>query len=115
MLAGAHNRTSARAGVRNAYRRGVPKSGLPVAYPQVPPLGASAAGGLSAHRRRPVTLLAANSLRPPQVGMSILLRFMPRRAGRSVGGGPRGCSLVSVSYTHLRAHETRHDLVCRLL
>ena len=22
---------------------------------------------------------------------------------------------VSVSYTHLRAHETRHDLVCRLL
>jgi DNA-binding beta-propeller fold protein YncE len=35
-----------------------------------------------------------HSLRPPQVGMSILLRFMPRRAGRSVGGGPRGCSLV---------------------
>src|SRR5659263_228858 len=24
-------------------------------------------------------------------------------------------SLISVSYTHLRAHETRHDLVCRLL
>src|SRR5450759_620575 len=23
--------------------------------------------------------------------------------------------IVSVSYTHLRAHETRHDLVCRLL
>src|SRR5450756_2661825 len=23
--------------------------------------------------------------------------------------------LESVSYTHLRAHETRHDLVCRLL
>src|SRR5450756_654207 len=23
--------------------------------------------------------------------------------------------LTSVSYTHLRAHETRHDLVCRLL
>src|SRR5450756_1230740 len=23
--------------------------------------------------------------------------------------------LVPVSYTHLRAHETRHDLVCRLL
>ena len=23
--------------------------------------------------------------------------------------------LDSVSYTHLRAHETRHDLVCRLL
>src|SRR5450756_2968980 len=23
-------------------------------------------------------------------------------------------TIVSVSYTHLRAHETRHDLVCRL-
>src|SRR5450756_3048343 len=29
---------------------------------------------------------------------------------------PEGAALVSaVSYTHLRAHETRHDLVCRLL
>src|SRR5450759_44403 len=26
-----------------------------------------------------------------------------------------GQPLVAVSYTHLRAHETRHDLVCRLL
>ena len=26
---------------------------------------------------------------------------------------PGGCN--PVSYTHLRAHETRHDLVCRLL
>src|SRR5659263_80303 len=25
------------------------------------------------------------------------------------------CSSSAVSYTHLRAHETRHDLVCRLL
>src|SRR5450756_2795307 len=24
-------------------------------------------------------------------------------------------SVIPVSYTHLRAHETRHDLVCRLL
>src|SRR5450759_5776920 len=24
-------------------------------------------------------------------------------------------NLLPVSYTHLRAHETRHDLVCRLL
>src|SRR5450759_3428289 len=24
-------------------------------------------------------------------------------------------NIASVSYTHLRAHETRHDLVCRLL
>src|SRR5450756_3029679 len=30
------------------------------------------------------------------------------RSGGQAGHGP-------VSYTHLRAHETRHDLVCRLL
>src|SRR5665648_1226992 len=43
-------------------------------------------------------------------------------------GNPRECEMAwqageipvlidpeSVSYTHLRAHETRHDLVCRLL
>src|SRR5450759_5722297 len=28
---------------------------------------------------------------------------------------PRNDRLEPVSYTHLRAHETRHDLVCRLL
>src|SRR5450756_4111 len=27
----------------------------------------------------------------------------------------RSCCTRPVSYTHLRAHETRHDLVCRLL
>src|SRR5450759_1213513 len=33
------------------------------------------------------------------------------KAGRS----PRYIGkLIAVSYTHLRAHETRHDLVCRL-
>src|SRR5665648_1214990 len=26
-----------------------------------------------------------------------------------------GIAVIAVSYTHLRAHETRHDLVCRLL
>src|SRR5428012_22919 len=31
--------------------------------------------------------------------------------GRAVAGG----NTQTVSYTHLRAHETRHDLVCRLL
>ena len=30
-------------------------------------------------------------------------------------GGRSPVSTISVSYTHLRAHETRHDLVCRLL
>src|SRR5450759_3390344 len=27
---------------------------------------------------------------------------------------PLDCPVCAVSYTHLRAHETRHDLVCRL-
>src|SRR5450756_1770953 len=44
--------------------------------------------------------------------------------GMRIGGGQEigmACDfsvaqdLASVSYTHLRAHETRHDLVCRLL
>src|SRR5450759_5884320 len=29
--------------------------------------------------------------------------------------GIKPVSVEAVSYTHLRAHETRHDLVCRLL
>ena len=35
-------------------------------------------------------------------------------ASRAAAGGP-GLALVPVSYTHLRAHETRGNLVCRLL
>src|SRR5450756_1997413 len=31
------------------------------------------------------------------------------------GCGFIGSCFIPVSYTHLRAHETRHDLVCRLL
>src|SRR5450756_922347 len=34
---------------------------------------------------------------------------------RSMGHLNLSQPLGSVSYTHLRAHETRHDLVCRLL
>src|SRR5450759_5877462 len=30
-------------------------------------------------------------------------------------GGKVWINIYPVSYTHLRAHETRHDLVCRLL
>src|SRR5659263_736936 len=48
-----------------------------------------------------------------------------RRKGRAQRSGCHPCRAVAqlvahrspkpVSYTHLRAHETRHDLVCRLL
>src|SRR5665648_1200794 len=36
-----------------------------------------------------------------------LLHSLPERIAAAAN--------VAVSYTHLRAHETRHDLVCRLL
>src|SRR5450756_3013747 len=39
-------------------------------------------------------------------------------AGPVGGSGKQGAFsawIPAVSYTHLRAHETRHDLVCRLL
>src|SRR5450756_1226853 len=36
---------------------------------------------------------------------------VPREQGHYAGRP----AVAAVSYTHLRAHETRHDLVCRLL
>src|SRR5450756_2925839 len=39
----------------------------------------------------------------------------PRIAMLSYSTGESGTGADAVSYTHLRAHETRHDLVCRLL
>eukprot|EP00656_Telonema_subtile_P004072 TRINITY_DN11850_c0_g2_i1.p1 TRINITY_DN11850_c0_g2~~TRINITY_DN11850_c0_g2_i1.p1 ORF type:complete len:292 (-),score=49.72 TRINITY_DN11850_c0_g2_i1:3-878(-) len=41
---------------------------------------------------------------------------LPRCAGSGIGATPRRpCGVDAVSYTHLRAHETVLDLVCRLL
>src|SRR5450759_3046657 len=50
------------------------------------------------------------------------VEHLPPHAGRVVGGrfgvvvvlreGHAGSEVDPVSYTHLRAHETRHDLVC---
>ena len=40
--------------------------------------------------------------------------FLVDVAGRPLHEVFAGSS-ITVSYTHLRAHETRHDLVCRLL
>src|SRR5450756_2798258 len=47
---------------------------------------------------------------PTEAGVSLdaILRF-----GATIP--TLGICLGPVSYTHLRAHETRHDLVCRLL
>src|SRR5450756_2074298 len=43
----------------------------------------------------------------------VLLKELPAAIKESVSAYV-GC-LAAVSYTHLRAHETRHDIVCRLL
>src|SRR5450756_719460 len=40
--------------------------------------------------------------------------LQPSDPGRA-GHGTEIADIHPVSYTHLRAHETRHDLVCRLL
>src|SRR5450756_3033704 len=56
-------------------------------------------------------------LMPERRGMSCRANGLPRRLAKAV----RELASVlmrmpnPVSYTHLRAHETRHDLVCRLL
>src|SRR5450756_103072 len=56
-----------------------------------------------------------------------LIHYNPRRLKRAVWDSQENhdvysvnhvrasCGYGAVSYTHLRAHETRHDLVCRLL
>src|SRR5450756_1436967 len=56
---------------------------------------------------------------------SLLPHKVPRGPVSDMLTGPLGCQTSGyailrtvpepVSYTHLRAHETRHDLVCRLL
>src|SRR5450756_2433374 len=45
---------------------------------------------------------------------AVVIRHAMSGAPHRLAGWVRG-SVVTVSYTHLRAHETRHDLVCRLL
>src|SRR5450756_1086201 len=48
--------------------------------------------------------LSYRSVDPATAEQRVLDLFVQRTYG-----------VMSVSYTHLRAHETRHDLVCRLL
>src|SRR5665648_1162017 len=43
------------------------------------------------------------------------ITLLDQLAEQLIGYGTNVVAIKSVSYTHLRAHETRHDLVCRLL
>src|SRR5450756_3250906 len=48
-------------------------------------------------------------------GLAVGRRLPPAASFSWMPMTTKGASRSSVSYTHLRAHETRHDLVCRLL
>ena len=47
--------------------------------------------------------------------LGFLIWFRGSLDSRSVNTRLIAVAAGTVSYTHLRAHETRHDLVCRLL
>ena len=53
---------------------------------------------------------------PPDPAAQFVTVFNPRRRdGRTIAFLDSNVDRVPVSYTHLRAHETVLDLVCRLL
>src|SRR5450759_1230417 len=56
-----------------------------------------------------------NFLKKKQISESV--RDLGLQGEKQKTGTPTmgGIIIIPVSYTHLRAHETRHDLVCRLL
>ena len=58
-------------------------------------------------------------IRDRGVAVPWLLHFVSREMGAQTGPGSgmavAALCLAAVSYTHLRAHETVLDLVCRLL
>src|SRR5450759_3301581 len=64
---------------------------------------------LTGHADRPsLTIAGERVTRPAGTGQRQQFTGREPRHHKPYGRGP-------VSYTHLRAHETRHDLVCRLL
>ena len=49
------------------------------------------------------------------VGHRVLLRFVNEDSDMKISNIDKLADYLAVSYTHLRAHETVLDLVCRLL
>src|SRR5450756_280931 len=76
----------------------------------VPALASTARPGTA----RPGTVSIPDVTAPGGMPRLALIRT---QSGMTVEGFPTkpGSKNVPVSYTHLRAHATRHDLVCRLL
>src|SRR5450759_2510007 len=50
----------------------------------------------------------------PQNSTTLVFSYIGMKRQEVVIGGRKVIDVITVSYTHLRAHETRHDLVCRL-
>src|SRR5450756_2190444 len=81
----------------------------------------SSAPGLSSLRPSPNLTNWRKPASPRKLGFweHVLSGREPMKEGTRKQGGRRAGepdpSHMSVSYTHLRAHETRHDIVCRLL
>src|SRR5450756_3198810 len=56
--------------------------------------------------------LVAGAVQPVQDAQCVRVDIAARNG---MFGARQDAGNTPVSYTHLRAHETRHDLVCRLL
>src|SRR5450756_283110 len=63
----------------------------------------------------PFVRLVVSTVVPLCVGPPTRLRSAVEGHYSSAPGALAQVRVIAVSYTHLRAHETRHDLVCRLL
>src|SRR5450756_2463914 len=87
----------------------------------VPKMSLSIVLGTTTHRMlfASNTAATATALRSPimMLVVMLLLSRTPRIFARfwTANSGDTLELPKTVSYTHLRAHETRHDLVCRLL
>src|SRR5450756_3184900 len=75
----------------------------------------------SRFRAKPMGAADSALMHPPMAVAGHVREVGTRRVGGRGGRTGTRCSPLrgteqrQVSYTHLRAHETRHDLVCRLL
>src|SRR5450759_1559268 len=110
----------------------LPDFGMPEARPEIPaqlyPARIAQLRGRAEARRYDRLVVYAD--REHSASLSYLTGFDPRFEEALLVLGPTGGPTIVVgnecrdmatqaplpmSYTHLRAHETRHDLVCRLL